>query len=149
MNHWVASEFEIVIEVLGFLRLRHHHVDAGRNVADRLIDRKGGGDVSVERRRPDRKLALPDRDAARVPQLIDFVPAEASLKIAAVGILTADRFGEIAIANAEDFYGDGPGVGGDNGNAPLAGSRQNVCRRGKMHCRFAVAHIDGKIRRFR
>ena len=47
MNHWVASRIEIVIEVLGFLRLRHHHVDAGRNVADRLIDRKGGGNVSV------------------------------------------------------------------------------------------------------
>ena len=35
---------EIVVEVFWLLRLRHHHIDAGLEVADRLIDRKRGGD---------------------------------------------------------------------------------------------------------
>ena len=57
MNHCVASALVIVGVVAPFGR-RHHDVDAGLEVADRLVDREGGGDVGVERLL-DRELALP------------------------------------------------------------------------------------------
>ena len=40
----------IVVDVLQLLRLRHHDVDAGLEIADRLIDRKRRGDLLVDRR---------------------------------------------------------------------------------------------------
>ena len=63
------------VDAFQLLRLRHHHVNAGLELADRLIDRKGGGDVGIDRRRFDGELALPHGDAARVAQLLDVVAA--------------------------------------------------------------------------
>ena len=62
MNHCVAS---CVVVVAGSTPAgrRHHHIDAGRQIADRLVDRERRGDVGVERLL-DRELALPDLRAA-------------------------------------------------------------------------------------
>ena len=55
----------VIVDGFDLLRLRHHDVDAGLEIADRLVDRKRGGDFGIERRLVDRELALPHRDAAR------------------------------------------------------------------------------------
>ena len=93
----------IVVDVLQLLRLRHHDVDAGLELADRLIDREGGGDVGIERRLLDREFALPDRNAARLAQLLDLVAAETALEIAAAAVVAADGVDQVAVADAEDL----------------------------------------------
>ena len=55
------QRLELVFDRAG--GLRHHDVDAGRERADRLLDRERGGHFGIEGLL-DRELAFPDRDAA-------------------------------------------------------------------------------------
>ena len=149
MNHCVASEFEIRARAFKLLRLRHHDIDAGLEVADGLIDRERGRDVGIESSLLHRKLALPDRLAARIAELVDLVTGEAVLKIAAPGILVADGVGKAAVADAIDLDRDRARVGADDRNSALPGTRQDIGAGGKVRERLAVAHVDGKIGRLR
>ncbi len=140
---------EIIVEVLGFLRLRHHHIDAGFELTDRLIDRKRGGDVGIERRRLDRKLALPHRDRARPAQPIDLVAAETALEIATAVVVAANGVGNAAIAEPVNLDGDGARIGADHRDAALPGARQHIGGGGKARERLAVADVDGEVRGLR
>ena len=94
MNHCVDSD--VVIVGRRALGRRRHHIDAGRHVADRLIDRKRGGDLGVERLL-DRKLAVPHLDAAALGQPLDLVAVEVALEVAAEHGLD-----QVAVADAVD-----------------------------------------------
>ncbi len=140
----------IVVEVFQLLRLRHHDIDAGLEIADGLIDRKRGRGFGIEGRlRVDRETALPHRHAARILQLLNIGTAQAGLEIAVAETVGRDRVDQVAVADAVDFDGDGFGVDADDGNALLAGARQHIGRGRKAHGRLSVAHIDREIRRFR
>ena len=140
----------VVVGVLELLRLRHDDVDAGLEVAERTVDREGGGDVGVERWRFDRKLALPDGNAARLAQLLDLVAVEAVLEIAAIVLAAAaESADEVAIVDTQDLHGNRAAVDADNGDPALARARQHVGIAGKACERLAVAHVDGKILRLR
>ena len=99
---------------------RRHHIDAGRHVADRLIDRKRRGDLGVERLL-DRKLAAPDLDAAAVGQPLDVVAIEIALEVAAEHGLD-----QVAVADAVDRDVHRLGVDADHRDAALAGARQHI-----------------------
>ncbi len=140
----------IGIDVFLLLRLRHHDVDAGFEIADRLIDRKRRGDVGIERRRIDGEIAVPDRNAVGFLEPLDVGAVEALLEIAAVVAgIAGDGIDQIAIADAVDFDSDRLGVDADHRNAALAGARQHIGRGREPHRGLAVAHIDDEIRRFR
>ena len=114
-----------------------------RERADRLPDRKRGGDVGVERLL-DRHLAFPDRRAALFGQALDVIAVEIALEIA-----PDHGVEQIAIADAVDFERHRRGVDADHGNAALAGARQHVGLAGEAHQGLAVAHVDVEIRGFR
>ena len=135
----------IVVDVFQLLRLRHHDVDAGLEIADCLIDRKSGGNVGIERRRLDSELALPYRNAARLAELFDLVAAQTALEVAAPGILAADGVNKTAVAQPVDLDGDRAGVGADDRNAALAGARQHISGGREPRHRLAVAHIDREL----
>jgi hypothetical protein len=78
-----GARIAVVIEIFALLRLRHHHVDAGFERTERLINGKSRGDLVIERRGTDCQFAAPHQHAARSPELIDVVAAQAGLKVAA------------------------------------------------------------------
>ena len=98
MNHWVARSSKLSAGAAG--RLRHHHVDAGRERADRLADRERGGDVGVERLL-DLHLALPHLRAALLGEAFEVAAVEAALEVAA-----DHRVDQVAVADAVDFDRD-------------------------------------------
>ena len=123
--------------------LRHHDVHAGRQRADGLIDRKGGGDVGIERLL-DRHLPLPDLGAALFGQSVEVIAVEAALEFA-----SHHGFEQIAITDAVNLERDRRGIDADHRNAALSAARQHIGLAGEAHQRFAVAHIDVEVRRFR
>ena len=122
---------------------RGHDIDAGREIADRLIDRERGGDLGVERLL-DGELALPDADAAVLGEAFDVVAVEAALEVVA-----QHGVDQVAVADPVDFDRHRPGVDGDDRNAALAGAGQHIGLGGEAHERLAVAHIDAELGRFR
>ena len=66
MNHCVASEPSSSLPAA--LGCGRHHIDAGLQIAERLVDRERGGDVLVQRGRG-REFAGPDLDAALVAEI--------------------------------------------------------------------------------
>ncbi len=122
---------------------RGHDVDARLQIAERLIDRKCGGDILVERGRGG-EFAGPDLDAALVAEAGKLVFVQAALEIA-----VDHGVDQVAIADPEHVDRDRRGIDADQGNAALAGARQHIGATGKAHERLAVAHIDVEFGRFR
>ena len=117
-------------------RIRHHHIDAGRRIADRLADRKRGGDVGVERLL-DRELALPHLRAALLGEASDVEAIERTLEVAA-----DHGVEEAAVADAVDLDRNRLGVDAHHRDATLAGARQHIGAARETHRRLAVPHID-------
>ena len=113
MNHWVASASNS--SLIAPADLRHHDVDAGRERADGLIDREGGGDVGVERLL-DRHLAFPDLEAALLGQAVEVIAVEIALEI-----VPHHGLEQVAIADAVDFERHRRGIDADHRDAALAG----------------------------
>ena len=67
----------VIVVAAGALGRRRHHIDAGLQIAERLVDRERGGDVLVQRGRGG-EFAGPDLDAALVAEIGELVAATAS-----------------------------------------------------------------------
>ncbi len=119
--------------------LGHHDIDAGGARADRLIGRKGGGDIGVELLL-DRHLALPDLEAALGCQPLEIVAVEAGLEVA-----PHHAAHEVAVADAVDLELHRRGIDADHRNAALTGTRQYVGLAAEAYRRLAVAHIDAVL----
>ena len=118
------------------LGLRRHDIDAGLEIADRLVDRKGGRYLGIERSF-DGKLAAPHARAARLRDALEIIAVEIALEI-----LAGDRVEDAAVADAIDRDRDRRRIHADDGNAALAAAREHVGLAGKAHEGLAVAHID-------
>ncbi|MGY3082003.1 hypothetical protein ACVWZZ_008411 [Bradyrhizobium sp. LM6.10] len=138
----LGCELVVVVRARPLGRGRHH-VDAGLEFAERLIDRERGGDVLVQRHR-DRELAGPDFDAALTAEVAELILGQRLLEVA-----VHHRVDQIAVADPEHVDIDRGRVDADHGNAALAGPRQHIGAAVEAHERFAVAHIDVELGRFR
>ncbi len=123
-------------------RLGGHHIDAGLEIADRLIDRESGGDVGIEHR-VDLQLAFPGERAGFAGELAAVVCADVALEIAA-----QHGIDQVAVADAMDLHLHGRRIDADHRNSALAGARQHIGFAGEAHIGAAVAHIDVVVGRF-
>jgi hypothetical protein len=98
-------------------RIRHHHIDAGRRIADRLADWKRRGYVGIERLL-DRKLAFPHLRAALLGEASDVEAIERALEVAA-----DHGVEEAAVADTIDLDRSRLGVDAHHRDATLAGAR--------------------------
>ena len=125
------------------LRRRRHHIDAGLQLADRLVDRECRGDVGIQGQRR-RQLAAPYLDAALGAQAVELVTAQRGLEVAA-----DHGVDEVAIADPEYVDAHRLGVDRDQRDALLAAARQHIGAAGEAHEGLAVADIDIELGRFR
>ena len=97
MNHWVARS---IVRRSGFvpLGIRGHHIDAGRKIADRLIDRERGGDLGVERLLDGELAASTPCTAAALGEPLDVVAVEIALELVA-----QHGVDQVAVADAIDL----------------------------------------------
>ena len=133
----------IVARTAGALGRRRHHIDAGLQFAERLVDRKCGNHILVQRGRG-REFAGPYLDAALVAEARELVARQRLLEIA-----VHHRVDQIAIADPEHVDVHRGRIDADQGNAALAGARQHIGAAREAHERLAVAHIDVELGRFR
>ena len=132
-----------VVLAAGVLRRCGHDINARLQIAERLVHRKGGGDVLVQRGRG-RKLAGPHLDAALIAEVGKLIAAECVLEIAA-----DHGVDQVAVTDPEYVDGKRRRVDADQGNAALAGARQHIGAPREADERLAVAHIDVELGRFR
>jgi hypothetical protein len=133
----------VVFRRAGSLGRRGHHINAGLQIAQRLIDRKRGGDVLIERGRG-RQFAGPDLYAALVAEVVELIAGKRLLEVA-----VDHRVDQVAVADPEHLHRDGRGIDADQGNTALAGARQHIGAPGEAHERLAVADVDIELGRFR
>ena len=120
----VSLRLGVLSSPAGFARFlggtRRDHIEAGLQVRQQRVDRKGGRDLLVELG-DDRHLARPELLALLVRDLLQLVGLELLLEIA------VQHLGrEPAVADAVDRGLHELGVDGDDGDALLAGLRQHV-----------------------
>ena len=113
-----------------------HHIDAGLQVPERLVDGERGRHIGVQRGSR-RDLARPDLDPAFVAEVRQLIAAERLLEVA-----VDHGVDEIAVADPEHLHRHGLRVHADQRNAPLPGARQHVSAAGEADERLAVPHID-------
>jgi hypothetical protein len=118
-------------DVFQFLRLRHHDVDAGLKIADRLVHRERSSHLLIKRRIIDRQFALPYLNATGAFQIVDLIRRQTFLEIAVAESRALDRIDQIAVADPINFDRDRLGIDADYRNAALPGARQNVVGRGE------------------
>ena len=96
MNHWVASEPDSSsVPRPRPLGRGRHHINAGLEVSERLIDRKRGRHIGVQRGGR-RDLARPNLDPAFVSEIGQLIAAERLLEVA-----VDNGVDEIAVADPE------------------------------------------------
>ena len=118
------------------LRLRGQDVDAGLAVGQRLVDREAGGDFLVEVA-GDVELALPDRRAELVGDVLDVVAVELAQELVA-----GQKLGQRAVADPEQLHvGDGHVDRDDRDAAPRIG-RQHEAVAVEAHGGAAVLDVD-------
>ncbi len=146
-NNEPLSRHRLIVgaDVFQFLRLRHHDVDAGLKIADRLIHRERSSHFLIERRIIDRQFTLPYLNSAGAFQVVDLIRRQTFLEIAVAESRAFDRVDQIAVADPINFDRDRLGIDADYRNTALAGARQHVVGRGKTRLRPPVAHINGEV----
>ena len=138
----LRGELAVVVGEIAFRR-RGYGVDAGAQIAQRLLDRKRGGDFGVELLLDD-KLAAPYLGTALVGEAFGLVAAQIALEVVA-----KHGVDQVTIADAIDRERDRAGIHAQYRNAALAIARQHIGLAGKARERLAVAHEDGEVGRLR
>ena len=126
------------VVVLGLARagLGRHHIEAGLQLAHRLIDGEGGGDVLIERRGRFHR-AFPDELALLVGDVIGAVAIDLGAEVGAHHIVD-----QVAVADAVKRQLGFLAVDRDQRNAVLAGARQHIALAREADGGVTVAHIE-------
>ena len=141
----LGGELAVIVGIGGRpLRRRGHHIDAGLQIAEHLIDRERGGDVGIQRRGRGVELARPHLGAALVAEVAELVAVQRALEVA-----VDHGVDQVAVADPEHLHRHGRGVDADQRNAALAGARQHIGAAGEADQRLAVADIDVELGRLR
>ena len=117
-----------------------HHVHAGCEIADRLIDRKRRGGLGIELLLLDLELPAPHVRTALVRDALELVGSQVALEV-----LTDDRVEQVAVADPVDRDLDARRVDAHHRDAALAAARQHIGLANEARERCAVTHIDGDI----